>query len=123
MWSIWKRRAERRSLPIVRTDPQRPVPVNPPRRKSYSDDASWEAATRDHFRRLKEWERQKALRLGITQFRWVWAGGRPCSVAERMNGRVFSYERPPNEGLPGDCVCDLGQCIYCYANSIILGSD
>jgi hypothetical protein len=80
-------------------------------------------AVKEHFATLREWERQRAMNLGIKTFKWRFTGGGPfrCSVADRMNGRVFSYASPPNEGMPGACECDHDYCRYCVAISVVPG--
>lgn len=113
------------SLPTVRAPADRPVPVNPPWRKDYASDEEWLSATKDHFSKLAEFERGRALKLGIEEFEWRFGGGGPfpCSVAQRLNGQVFRYDNPPPEGLPKSCICDHDYCRYCFAKSVIPGLD
>lgn len=111
------------TLPTVKADPGRPVPVNPPLRRDFPDNDQWLAAIHDHQMKLAEYHRDRNLATGITRFRWVWAkaGPTPCSVGQKYDGKIFDYNAPPPEGLPGAARCDHDYCRYCFAKAIIPG--
>jgi hypothetical protein len=61
--------------------------------------------------------RLKAIKLGMTDYRWLNSGGACCDIAKRNDGRIFSYLKPPPEGHVGEGDCGADWC-RCVAKSI-----
>lgn len=75
-------------------------------------------------RAVSAYNRQRAINLGITHYRWVWSrAGNSCDRCKALDGKRFAWTKPPPGGHPGECACGpYGNC-RCVARSEIPGVD
>lgn len=66
--------------------------------------------------------RMAAVRLGITEYQWLDSGAVACDIAQRNDGKVFSYLSPPPEGHVGEGHCNADWC-RCVAKSIVQATE
>jgi len=103
-----------------------PVPKRPKKRGVASDIyaealAQYHTGMRRNFAAIAAFNRERAVRIGITHYVWLGTPGPyDCSVARRNNGKVFSYLVPPSEGHVGECQCEADWC-RCIAKPIVPG--
>jgi len=74
--------------------------------------------------RAKGLENRKQLKaLGITQYKWRWVPntGHECDACKENNGKIFSFDNPPNGSHPGDGYCCPDGYCKCSARAIIPG--
>ncbi|HWE98846.1 MAG TPA: hypothetical protein VG248_03530 [Caulobacteraceae bacterium] len=117
-------------VPTVAADPDdprlKPPPAKPRKRgvapETYAQETTdYRAAWRAWTAEVAAYQRQRAMRLGVTSYVWRSALPGICSVAARNNGRTFSFDDPPPDGHPGEGACDLDWCKGCIMRSIIRG--
>ncbi|MCU1526657.1 MAG: hypothetical protein JWP75_420 [Frondihabitans sp.] len=70
---------------------------------------------------MAAYQRERLIALGIREY--VWLAGDParCEIATRNDGKVFSFERPPPEGHPGEGECRAPDGCVCVVKPIIPG--
>lgn len=79
---------------------------------------------RTRFAELAEFNRKRAMSVGIKQYKWMAAAPDPavtCDIGLRNNGKIFSYEAPPPEGHPCEGKCNSEDWCRCIPRSIVPG--
>jgi hypothetical protein len=77
-----------------------------------------QTARQQRFREEAAYSRYARLSRGITEYVWVCPAHGRCDIAERNNGRRFSYLNPPPEGHPGEGECHAGDHCRCVARPL-----
>jgi hypothetical protein len=117
-------------VPTVQAPPGRPglTPPAPPKKKGKSPE-EWEAdltehrkAMRAHFASIAAFNRERAMALGITSYKWLAVDVHGCcNVAKKNGDKVFSYLEPPPEGHVGEGQCDSPDWCRCIARPMVPG--
>ena len=80
----------------------------------------YRASMRRHFAAIASFNRKRAVESGIAKYVWV-VSAEPCDIAERNNGKTFSYLEPPPEGHVCEGLCNAPDWCRCYARPIVKG--
>jgi hypothetical protein len=117
----WVRRLVRRGSPDI-------APLSDPRSEPWPANfnalpqAEQQAVRLQRSRARSAYDRQRAINLGITHYRWTWSrAGDSCDRCKALDGKRFAWTKPPPGGHPGECACGpYGNC-RCVAWSEIKG--
>jgi uncharacterized protein with gpF-like domain len=86
-----------------------------------ADLAHNQQAMRAFFRETAIYNRKRREALGCPKYTWHASGADDCDIARRNDGKTFSSSNPPEEGHPGEGLCNSGNVCRCFAAIVIPG--